>query len=193
MPSYIPETFSEIPSTPSQDIPESPDPESPSILTDNEDLDNQSICSESPNSEQLNPVSMDDSNSTLLHDDPLYTDPEDFRKIYDGSDISVCGFCCYLMKFSIKHSLTYNAIDDLLHLLNILCPKPNLLPSSIYKLKKYFKQHESQTSSKKYCIKCKRLYDDCDCGQADSANIGHLVNIDIDKPLKAVLSGNNYY
>ena len=149
----------------------------------------------SPGSEQVNPTSID-SHSTLLQDHPLdtgpcLTDPNIFNKIYDGSTISVCSLNCCVMKFAIKHSLTYKAIDDLLDLLNFVCPKPNLLPSSIYKLKQFFKQYESQTSSKRYCIKCGKLYDDCDCGQPDSANIGHLVNISIDKPLQAVLSGNN--
>ena len=157
--------------------------------TDTEDVSIESVAS--PGSEQLNP---DES-----HPDPLYTaagpcltDPKDFDKIYDGSALSVCAFNCYVMKFAIKHCLTYKAIDDLLDLLNFLCPKPNRMPSSIYKLQRFFKQHESQTSNKLYCTKCDKLYDDCDCGKPDSANIGHLVNISIDKPLQAVLSGNNH-
>ena len=75
-----------------------------------------------------------------VHDEPIkpvYSNPESFQKIYNGSNISVCGFNCMIMKFANKHNLTYSAIDELLELLNIICPRPNEIPTSIYKLKKF--------------------------------------------------------
>ena len=111
---------------------------------------------------------------------------EYLKKIYSESDISLCSANCAIMKFATSNNLTYSAINDLLTLLNFLCPKPN-----IYKLKKFFNNHTIPYTSETYCIKCHKI--ECQCEQPQSANISNLVSIDIDKPLQAVLCGKKLY
>ena len=116
---------------------------------------------------------------------------EYLKKIYSESDISLCAANCAIMKFATSNHLTYSAINDLLTLLKFLCPKPNIIPSTIYKLKKFFNDHTIPYTSQTYCTKCHQK--ECQCEQPQSANIGNLVSINIDKPLQAVLSGKKLY
>ena len=127
-----------------------------------------------------------------VHDEPIkpvYSNPESFQKIYNGSNISVCGFNCMVMKFANKHNLTYSAIGELLELLNIICPRPNEIPTSIYKLKKFFKQFENNSScSRIFCANCKIFEDEGRC-TCKVPNKGHMVSTGVEKPLQAILSG----
>ena len=82
-----------------------------------------------------------------LQPDTLEKDPESFKKIYDGASISIMSLNCLIMNFSTKHNLTYNAIDDLLDLLKLICPKPNEIPPTIYKLKKFFEKLQNNLQS----------------------------------------------
>ena len=114
----------------------------------------------------------------------------DSEKIYDNCEFSVCRFNCLIMKFAIKHNLTFNAIDDLLNLFSLLSPKPNLIPTSIYKLKRFFMQHAEEGSTNQlFCSNCEQIKD-CDCAKEKS---GHLVSTPIEKPLQAILSGENNF
>ena len=132
----------------------------------------------------------DDESSQLITDNHMK--PEYLEKIYSDSDISLCAANCAIMKFATSNNLTYKAIDDLLHLLKFLCPKPNILPSTIYKLKQFFSDYTVPYTNEKYCTKCKNKGEG-KCDQPQSANIGNLVSIDIEKPLQAVLSGKMTY
>ena len=111
--------------------------------------------------------------------------------LYQGSDLSICAFNCLIMKFAIKHNMTYDSIEDLLKLFQFICPKLNPVPSSIYKVKSFFEKYGVGTfSNKSYCTEHQKLKDDCECEQPDSRKISHLVNVSIEKPLQAILSGN---
>ena len=116
---------------------------------------------------------------------------EYLKKIYSESDISLCSANCAIMKFATSNNLTYSAINDLLTLLKFLCPKPNIIPSTIYKLKKFFNDHTIPYTSETYCTKCHQK--ECQCEQPQSANISNLVSIDIDKsiPRQYQLTGSS--
>ena len=59
------------------------------------------------------------------------------QPLYSGASITVCGAYCSTMQFATANKLTYTAIEELLKLLQILCPCPNALPTTIYKFKKF--------------------------------------------------------
>ena len=122
----------------------------------------------------------------------IENNPQSFQKIYNGSNISICGFNCLIMKYANKHNLSYSVIDELLDLFNIICPKPNAIPSSIYKLKKIFKQFENNFSNREFCATCKKFEDDggCNCGLP---KIGRIIAMAVEKPLQAILSGKYLY
>ena len=102
----------------------------------------------SPVSNSFSQLSMDE---TMLKDDddPLHErcqamnstmdDDTLFQPLYSGADITMCGAYSCIMQYASSKKLTYTAIDELLKLLCTLMPSPNL-PSSFYKLKRFF-QH----------------------------------------------------
>ncbi len=67
---------------------------------------------------------------------PMGQDSSQMTCIPHGS--STGGYC------ALCNQLPYAAIEDLLKLLQLLCPQPNLLPTSPYKLKKFFRRHNVQ-------------------------------------------------
>ena len=96
------------------------------------------------------------------------------------------------MQYAISNKVPYTAIDGLLKLLQVLCPKPNLLPKSFYKVKMFFKQFNTNTILKKVCCKSSSIVEDglnvCDkCGILQG-NVGQLAHIPISKALQTIVS-----
>ena len=61
-----------------------------------------------------------------------------FEPLYAGAYITVGGAYCCIMHFASTNKLTYTAISELRNLLKLICPPESKLPSSFYKLKKFF-------------------------------------------------------
>lgn len=74
--------------------------------------------------------------------------------LYEESLVSKCEGWDLIMSFAISNRLSYNAITNLLDLLYRLLPSPNNLPSSIYKLKKYYEEKKESFVKKFYCSEC---------------------------------------
>ena len=112
--------------------------------------------------------------------------PHLFDPLYPAAEIIVCGALCAAMQFCISNQLTFTSISELLKLLAILLhvPSENLLPTSLYKFKKFFQQFSSIHDHKLICLKCKEA--NCSCEHQSSANVAHLVHLDIHKK---VISG----
>ena len=91
------------------------------------------------------------------------------------------------MKLSIKHKFTHAAMDDLVNLFACICPTPNFVPNSIYLLKKFFKQYEDDPKTVLFCNKCHSIKDVCKC--KNSENIGYIISVPVEKPLKSILNG----
>jgi len=133
--------------------------------------------------------STDTETSTSDTEAPIFPKPNyshNFKKIYDGSDLSICAFNCCIMQLATKHSLTYDAISDILDLFSFACPKPNLVPNSLYKFKKFFNQYKNKSSNDIYCTNCHQLKKNCGCVNPSP---GHLISICIQKPLESILNG----
>jgi len=111
---------------------------------------------------------------------------ENFTKLFEGSSLSITSFNCCFMKVAIKNNLSYNAMDDLLDLFAYVCPKPNSVPSSIYMLKKFFKNYEDDAKTAMYCTNCECLKDKCKC---ENPVLGHIVSVPVEKPIKSILCG----
>ena len=123
-------------------------------------------------------------------DEPIENDnPHLYQPLYSGAEITACGAICAIMQFCTTYKLSYTAIGGLLRLLIILCPTPNHLPRSFYMLKKFFEQFQSKYTHSKYCIACENLLSDCACINTSHSNIGHIVHLDIQKPLEIIISG----
>jgi hypothetical protein len=92
------------------------------------------------------------------------------------------------MQYSTSNKLSYSAIGELLKLLTLLCPSDNALPKTFYSFKKFFQQFSQQHTLKQVCLTCVNA-DACSCeNPTSSANVAHLVKIEIHKPLRTIIS-----
>lgn len=113
------------------------------------------------------------------------------KPLYKGAPADLSVFQCHLLlfQFSIRHSLTSKALQELLLLLTVLLPHTAALPKSVRDLKRFFMDifPEQRPTVTKYCVNCHRLLKegelcvDCDVGSSD------FVNVPIGPQLKARL------
>ena len=76
------------------------------------------------------------------------------QPVYCGANVTVFGAYCSIMQFATANKLTYSAIEELLKLLQILCPSPNQLPTTLYRFKSFFRQYGSGFEQQRVCCKC---------------------------------------
>ena len=112
---------------------------------------------------------------------------EMLKPLYPGSVLSVCAAYCLIMQFAIASKLSYTAIENLMKLLQLLCPSSNILPSSFYQLKKFFKQYTPSYEKKRVCPECKRILKDGEHCPRDHGGSGHVVQIPIEKALRTIV------
>ena len=112
----------------------------------------------------------------------------------------MCGAYCSIMQFATANKLTYTAIEELLKLLQILCPCPNALPTTIYKFKKFFQQCSAGFEQQLVCSKCFGFLSkgevcttcvDVDNPVRNPVMPGVLVHTPFQKPLQTVLSSES--
>ena len=81
------------------------------------------------------------------------------------------------MQFCTSNKLSFTAIGELLKLLALLCPHPNLLPNSFYTFKKFFQQFHAIHSHHEVCVQCQKDTEDiCSCTDINQENKAHLVH-----------------
>ena len=110
-----------------------------------------------------------------------------FEPFYVGSSVSLCGAICAVMHFCRSNKLSYTAIADLLKLLEILCPTPNELPKTVYKLKKFIKQYNMQYDIFEYCSESFQKVEDCSC-ENGCLTTCHMVDSPVEKPLEVIIA-----
>ena len=82
--------------------------------------------------------------------------------LYEGAPLTSPVSHIMIMQFKIRHNLTDQCLEDLLHLLKIHCPKPNHVPNSLYHFKKFFKESRYQIKYHYYCSRCLQNVDNSD-------------------------------
>ena len=110
-----------------------------------------------------------------------------FEPIYSDATISLCGAVCAIIHFSTSNKISYTAISQLLKLLQLLIPAPNSLPTTVYQLKRFFKQYKLQYKIRKHCSECLSQIDDCQCA-VTSRKTCHFVDAPIEKPLEVIVT-----
>ena len=113
----------------------------------------------------------------------------------EGANITVCGAYCSIMQYATANKLTYTAIEELLKLLQILCPCPSALPTILYRFK-FFQQYNSSFEQQRVCCGCFKLLDkDEPCAGCSVVNpirhpemSGLLMYTPFQKPLRTILS-----
>ena len=134
----------------------------------------------------------DDHSEDECYQDTLSVPAEFLQPLYPGSTTTACGAYCSIMHHAIENKLSYTAIDELLQLLRLLMPNPNNLPSSFYKLKKFFNLFGAEYQKSEYCAECHSQLAKgavCKAPQCKFAyGRGHLVHIPIEKALQTLVS-----
>ena len=105
-----------------------------------------------------------------------------------NAKITVCGAFFAIMQFCIAHRLSYSTISSLLHLLFFLCPAPNMLPASLYMLKKFFSQFRSHHDYNRVCLKCQGT--ECSNKADHNSDTGDIIHLDICDALRRFVSDN---
>ena len=144
---------------------------------------------------------LDSSSPTNSHDDhgssynisaveASISDSQWLEPLYPEASITVCGAFSAIMHFSSRYKLSYTTMDGLLQLLRILCPPSSHLPSSFYTFKKFFEKFTPNSVHQTICLKCGGP--DCSCVEVSGDNKAHLVNLEIQKPLEAIIQSMYY-
>ena len=132
----------------------------------------------------------------------MYTSSD--QPLYDGAQPGLTVFLAHLLlfQFSVRHSLTNKALEELLQLLLAFLPSGAAIPNSVYQLKGFFtgKFPEQQPILQKYCLNCHRLLKEDTLYQCD-AGYSHFVTVNLASQLKTRLESrlyinlrpNNYY
>lgn len=110
------------------------------------------------------------------------------KLVYNGAQAGLTEYMAHvlLFQYSIRHSLTGKALQELLHLLSVFLPKDAKIPKSVHQLKQYFlKTHKEQCPAmQKYCTYCQCLLSEdktCTC----NAGYSEFVTVPIGPQLKA--------
>ncbi|XP_069103063.1 uncharacterized protein [Argopecten irradians] len=108
---------------------------------------------------------------TIETKEDFHEEDTDKLPLYDGAQISLGESVLMMMGFVRKHNLTGEAFSDLLELIHLHCKEVNLLPDSVYRLKKWF--HHLNITPKKhfYCGKC-LVYISQNCDKCPNSKCG---------------------
>ena len=103
---------------------------------------------------------------------------------YPGAVVSICAAYCAITSFAVKNKLSYASIENLLKLLQILCPASSQLPTSHYKLRKFFQNFTSSYDKQHMCAECERTSsNEHSCHGKD----GYLIQVPVEKALKTIV------
>ena len=123
------------------------------------------------------------------------------HKLFNGAQISVGLSLILIMSFVMNHSLTDAALHDLLRLISLHCPSPNLCVTSLYIFKKFFAPTKFNFKQHYYCPSCKtnigHLQLECPnvaCGnRLSNTDQSYFIEVSIFEQLQNLLSQPGFY
>ncbi|KAK0072715.1 hypothetical protein PV325_010934 [Microctonus aethiopoides] len=114
----------------------------------------------------------DDDQENYEHND--YDDP-----LYEGASLSVGESLSTILTFSLKYKLTLACLSDMLKLILLFIPKPNLFKSTLHLFRKSFSRIDTPVVRHFYCSSCFAHLgenENCDaCSQVTQANSYFLI------------------
>lgn len=78
----------------------------------------------------------------------------DNKPLYDGAAITVGVSILLILTVAIRHSLTGEALNDILCLINLHCLTPNLCPKTLFQLKRHFHNVTNPVVFHYFCAGC---------------------------------------
>ena len=80
--------------------------------------------------------------------------------MYNGALLTVGASCFLVSRFAMKHKITNSALNDLLKIIEMHCPRPNACCKSVHFLKKYQNSNgvvcetDIACTTREYCTHC---------------------------------------
>ena len=161
---------------------------------DGEPVEMDSIHEDGGSDVELDYEDTDYSHGTTSAEDESFYLHNLFEPIYENASITLCGAYCAIMEFKRACQLPFSTIAMLLELLQLLCPSNNILPLTVYALKKFFcKASESScTELLHFCACCgvqlQKEQKTCVKATCRKSEPSTLVNFDINRPIKRILT-----
>ena len=78
----------------------------------------------------------------------------DNKPLFDGATITVGVSILLILMLAVLHSLTGEALNDILSLINLHCLSPNLCPKSLFQLTRYFHNVTNPIVYHYFCASC---------------------------------------
>lgn len=119
--------------------------------------------------------------------EPVTKIPDEFQKpLYERATISVCATYCAIMEFASSARLPYSTIEKLLQLLRLPCPPDSRLPTSMYKLKCFFRMFNSVYQKDEFCSGCgQKLPANHSCPLGQKTNV--IVSLPLQKSIQSLI------
>lgn len=149
-------------------------------------------------------------NEDLNHEYEQHSiEPEDFRNLHENTNCTVIDLLCMIYAFSIRHNLTWEAVEDLMLLTNEVIGHKELIPSKYFFKKEISKTTNYQMVKHFFCEKCnlyigpidnvKRLNNNC-CSNCNTQiptdtkfKKNHFIAMPIKHQLQDVLERNSEF
>ena len=161
--------------------------------------DNMIYSSDSVDHEEIIPSVSSEATLSLSSSERNIED-EFTNPLYEGAKITLGVSLLIIMSFVIKHGLTDSAVQDLLNIICLHCPLPNLCVTTLYIFKKYFVYSKIQSRRHYYCSSCKTVFCsefDISCPnpacKKESSSRSFFVELSILEQLSSLLKKPGFY
>ena len=97
---------------------------------------------------------LSESDEESISNSPIFETDFNNEPIYEGAQITLGESLLINMTFALTHNLTSKAFSDHLDTVRIHCKESNLLPSTVYELKKWYRNLKISQKKHYYCGDC---------------------------------------
>ena len=125
--------------------------------------------------------------------------PENTSMLYQGASITVVASILLIMAFALKHSLTGEALADLLLLIEAHCLSPNQCKKTVTMFTEYFKSVRAPLEYHYFCSNCHSYFGlvqrSCcsECGKNTERDVAYFILIPIVQQLTSLFQGIVFY
>ena len=112
--------------------------------------------------------------------------------LYDSAPLSISESMYATYLYSVKNKLSYHATNELLELIRLHLPSPNLYPQSLHSLKRQLGLLDTVDNFQQFCSSCMEEISQQGkyCVTCGCQTLSHFISLPFDKHLQEMFSGN---
>ena len=116
--------------------------------------------------------------------------------LYKDASITKAASSVLMMKYAMKHKLSWEALADLLQIVKLHCPSPNNVPSTLFHFKKHFKDMQYPLQHHYFCSTCLCEVSEnakfcgnqeCSFSSKELSSLSSFIEVPIDLQMKSIL------